>query len=191
MCFLGSILVERSAGLLFSVYLLLWITSFVKNDALESNDEAKIVYKNTILISLALSLVILPVAGKIADTIPAFIFIPVCSVVRCAMGLQFQFFTNPASTGARLICALFVILSLLQRLGIETLLVRNVPRTVRALVVNIDEFAGLAGGAAFALTCGYLFDKYGPATPFSLVAILDFVYALIILVFICLGKLRN
>ena len=99
--------------MLFSVYLLLWITSFVKKDALESNDEAKIVYKNTILISLALSLIILPVAGKIADTVPAFIFIPICSLVRCVMGLQFQFFTNPASTEARIICAVFVITSIL------------------------------------------------------------------------------
>ena len=80
-----------------------------------------------------------------------------------------------------------MISSYVQRVGIDSLLMRNIPRQVRALIVSLDDSIGQIGSALFTLICGYTFDRYGPGFPFLIVGSLDVVYTLIVLVSVCRG----
>ena len=50
---------------------------------------------------------------------------------------------------------------------------------------------GSLGLLFFTLFAGQLFDKVGPASPFALVGICDYVLFIAALILACLGKLNN
>ena len=193
LCFIGSALSSQLVSVLFSIYYMLWISSFVRDPDgwLETDLDAKNVYKDTMIVSVMIALAIIPLAGKFADSIPAFVFIPFACGLRCILALQFHSFDDPSSTKCRAVSAFFVIASLLIDLGVESTLQRNLPKTIRALTLSINEFCGIAGAATFAMAAGYAFDTIGPAAPFTLVAILDIVYMIIVIMFAFCGMFRN
>ena len=96
LCFIGSMVV-RLVTVLFSVYLLLWVTSFVDSGVLESEEEAKTVYQQGVLIALLGTLVMLPIAGIAADRIPPKYVIPVAFVLRGICSFTFMGITSPTS----------------------------------------------------------------------------------------------
>ena len=51
-----------------TVYVMLWVTNFVKTGQLESNAEAKTYYKNTMTIAVCIGIFLLPLGGKMGQT---------------------------------------------------------------------------------------------------------------------------
>ena len=81
LAFLGSMVI-RMVTILFSVYIVLWITSFIDTGVLQSESDAKTVYIEMLAIAIVCSLFCLPVVGFIADRAPPYIFIPIAFGVR-------------------------------------------------------------------------------------------------------------
>ena len=58
-------------------------------------------------------------------------------------------------------------------------------------MIGMNNFFGLLGQTIFSVIAGILFDRVGPASPFTLVAYCDFVIALIAIIVSFQGQLRQ
>lgn len=87
-CFLG-VMVTKLVAILYSIYLMLWMTSFVESGVLESDERAKTLYSQVLTGAMIGTLFALPVFGKIADTAPISVFLPVAFLVRGVIAYQF------------------------------------------------------------------------------------------------------
>ena len=70
-----------------TVYVMLWISSFVKTGLIDNDEAAKTYYKNTMTVAVIIGLMLLPLGGKIADISPAKIFIPVTFFVKSLIAI--------------------------------------------------------------------------------------------------------
>ena len=84
-----------------------------------------------------------------------------------------------------------MIVSFLLDIGNESVMERNLTKNTRAIMISFYDCAGVAGTIVFAFIAGALFDKVGPAAPFTLLAVLDFAFILLVMLFACCCKFRN
>ena len=104
---------------LFSVYMLLWVTSFVDSGLLESEDTSKDLYQNIMLISLVGAMLISPVAGYIVDKIHWSVSIRFAFALRFCTGLLFLLIDDPRQTFALAICSLYLVATVFSNTAIE------------------------------------------------------------------------
>ena len=90
LCFLG-VMVLKLVTILYSIYLMLWMTSFVENGVIESDERVKTLYSEVLTGAMVGTLVAMPFFGKIADTAPIAVFLPIAFLMRGAIAYQFQF----------------------------------------------------------------------------------------------------
>lgn len=81
LCFLG-VMVTKLVAILYSIYLMLWMTSFVPSGKIESDERVKILYSSVLTGAMIGTLFALPLFGKIADTAPIQVFLPVAFLIR-------------------------------------------------------------------------------------------------------------
>jgi hypothetical protein len=81
LCLFGNLVIRLSV-VLYSSFLLLWITSFVDNGVLKSEEEAKSAYQVISIVATCVSCLCQPFAGKFADLCPAHITIPFAYLFR-------------------------------------------------------------------------------------------------------------
>lgn len=65
------------------------------------------------------------------------------------------------------------------------------PNEIRGVMIGINNFFGLLGQTIFSVIAGIIFDKVGPASPFTLVSMCDFTIAFIAIIVSCYGLLKN
>ena len=80
-CFVAA-MVTKLVQVLYSVYLILWITDFVERGVLQDNDEAKTLYKNVMVYAVIATAISVPFIGKMVDYLPAPIFVPLSFLIR-------------------------------------------------------------------------------------------------------------
>ena len=170
---------------------MLWISSYVKLGILPSDAAAKTFYKNTMTVAIVIGLFLLPLGGKIADMSPAYLFIPLTFLVKSLIAIQFQFVDSPLTIYAKSLCISLSLAAGLQTLGIESLFQRNLPKKIRGVMLSYLRFNIILGQAVFGLIAGFIFDKLGPAAPFSFVAFLDWAFIAMVIVFIYRGMLTT
>ena len=107
-------MVESTGFIIFSIYLMLWITKFVDDGAYADYEAAKNEYKEIMFFALILAIGIAPIAGKLADLIPGYIFIPLCSISRSCGAFAFRLIEGPNTKEAKIICAVFLLASYIQ-----------------------------------------------------------------------------
>ena len=71
--------------ILYTIYLMLWVTEFVHTGVLDNNEEAKTIYKNTMAIAMTSTAVLLPVFGWIIDVAPSRIIFPIAFLIRSVL----------------------------------------------------------------------------------------------------------
>ena len=77
---------------------------------------------------------------------------------------------------------LIIIASAIQYISVEVLFLRSLPNDIRGVMIGMNNFFGLLGQTVFAVIAGIIFDKVGPASPFTLVAYCDFSIALLAII---------
>lgn len=75
--------------------------------------------------------------------------------------------------------------------SIETVFVRNLPKEVRGTMNGVQSFFGTMGVLIFVKVGGYMFDIYGPKSPFLLVGIINLTFAVIVALTGICGKLKH
>ena len=94
LCFIGASVV-RLIAVLFSTFLLLWITSFVDDGIIASEQQSKGLYQKIIVASTIATILLLPLLGHFADKVSSAVIIPIAFILRGLVGYSFIWITNP------------------------------------------------------------------------------------------------
>ena len=92
-CFIGAAII-RLIAVLFSNFLLLWITSFV-DEGLINEGDSKDLYQKIILSATVATILLLPLLGSLADKVPSTVIIPIAFTLRGICGYSFIWMTDP------------------------------------------------------------------------------------------------
>ena len=82
-------MITQIIAVLFNVYMLLWITSFVDSGLMEDEAEGKALYQAIIVFAFVIVVPLTPLNGIIADKIRGVWIIPITFAMRCAIGYGF------------------------------------------------------------------------------------------------------
>jgi len=88
LCFMG-VMVTKLVTILYSIYLMLWMTSFVETGMIESDERVKTLYSEVLTGAMIGTLFAMPIFGKIADSAPIAVFMPIAFLLRGAIAYQF------------------------------------------------------------------------------------------------------
>ena len=94
LCFL-AVLVARPVNILFSVYCLMWIVSFVDKGVVESDDEAQRIYQKISVIAMLGTAIALPFLGYWSDKVGPHLTVPVSFALRAVVGTLFLTIDDP------------------------------------------------------------------------------------------------
>lgn len=135
-------MIIRLVSVLFSVYMLLWLSSFVATGELPDQNAALSIYRQITMISMILTGVLLPVIGHLADKTPSRLIIPVAFFIRCVACLNFVTLSSPNSLGSYISCSFLILATVLENVSIEVLFMRNMPGDVRGAMNGVLHFFG-------------------------------------------------
>ena len=185
-CMIGAS-ITRLLSVLFSTYLILWIQTFVSGEQgnprlVESREAGKTIYQNIMVISVLVSAFVFPFVGAASDYYSPKTMIPGAFLFRAFMTYLFSFVTDPNSWRSFIVSILMIIATIVENISVDTVFAKNLPKETRGLLNGIYSFAGQVGLLAFSVAGGWLFDNLGSKSPFYLIGILDFAYALLVLV---------
>lgn len=187
-CFLGAAII-RLIAVLFSNFLLLWITSFV-DEGLLTEQESKGLYQKVILVSTAATIFLLPILGHLGDKIPSPVIVPLAFTLRGVVGYSFMTLDKPDSAIAQTLCCLLIIFTVIEAVSIEVLLMRGMPSAIRGTMMGVFAFFGQVGTLLFTLIGGQMFDRVGRNSPFVFLAVMDTFLVVIALSMTALGKFK-
>lgn len=187
-CFVGAAII-RLIALLFSTFLLLWITSFVDDGILESEAVSKTIYQKVILAATIATICLLPILGILGDRIPSKVLIPVAFALRGLCGYSFIWIKNPDTFIAKTLCCLLIIFTVVEAVSIEVLFMRGMPKAIRGTMTGVFAVFGQLGTLLFTLIGGQMFDRVGRSAPFVFLAIMDTMLVVLAFGLICTGRL--
>ena len=84
-------------SILYSIYLMMWITEFIHTGVLEDDKAAKTIYKNTMTVAMISCAILLPAIGYVIDYIPGRIVCPIAFLSRGILVSQFSIVKDPRS----------------------------------------------------------------------------------------------
>jgi len=189
LCFISAMVV-RLISVLFSVYMLLWIESFVSTGYLADENESLSIYRRIIMISMILTGVLLPFLGHLADKTPSKVLIPIAFFIRCVAAFMFITLERPDTFGAYVSCSLLILATVLVVVSIEVLFMRGMPGDVRGAMNGVLHFFGQIGILFFTQIAGGLFDNVGPWAPFACVGVCDSILFTAAVLLSFYGKLK-
>ena len=73
------------------------------------------------------TMILLPIIGHVGDKLPSKLLIPVASIMRGICGYSFLWLNDPHSIIAMAMCILLVLLTMVEGVSIEVLLMRDMP----------------------------------------------------------------
>ena len=110
-CLLGNSIVKQIT-ILFSNYLVLWIASYEKTGYLENDKEAKNIYINIMVISVAVSCVVFPLGGALNDCVDSTKILPIAFICRAVLTVFFSALDKPDSINSYIVCVMIVLASI-------------------------------------------------------------------------------
>ena len=134
-CFVGAGIV-RLVLILFSTFMLLWITSFVDSGLLPNEKASKDLYSMIVMLSIITTLVVLPVSGCLGDRVPTTIMIPVSFGLRGLCGMAFLYISDPRTTASIILCVALITLSMVENVCIEATFMKGMPSDIRGIMVG-------------------------------------------------------
>lgn len=135
-------MIIRLISVLFSVYMLLWIGSFVTTGYLADENASLSIYRQITMISMILTGVLLPMIGHLADKTPSKIIIPIAFLIRCCAAFMFTTLNRPDTLGAYISCSFLILATVLENVSIEVLFMRGMPGDVRGAMNGCLHFFG-------------------------------------------------
>ena len=121
---------------LFSTFVLLWITSFVNSGVLSSEEEAKEVIQNANIVCVLFSLVFFKLAGLLTDKFPAYINLPISFLLRASACVTFIFIKDPRSFLPYFTLGLFVVGNLFENVTLNGLFNKHLAKDVRGTLTG-------------------------------------------------------
>lgn len=180
-CILGAC-ITRLLSVLFSTYLILWIQKFAEEGVIASSDVGKDIYMQIMLISVAFSTVLFPLIGKVCDNMEPARIVPSAFLIRCASTCMFCMLDRPDTYEAYFVCVLMIIGTIVENISVDSIFNKNLPKESRGALNGLYSFAGQSGILVYSMVGGWMFDNIGRYSPFVVIGICDFSFAILCLI---------
>ena len=131
------------------------------------------------IISVILSAMIFPLVGKLCDKYDVRNVVPYAFLTRFVFTLFFSRLQTPDSYEAYAICVFIIIASIIEMISVDSIFAKALPKETRGILNGAYSFAGQLGILLYSMGAGYVFDNIGPNSPFVLVGIADFSFAML------------
>jgi MFS family permease len=143
------------------------------------------------IVSVVLGLLIVPIAGKLADKYNPQVILPIAFFVRFCSIVMFMFIDNPKTYYAFGVSVFVVVGTAMENVTVDCLLLRNADKEIRGVIFGVGTACGYVGMLIFSIVGGILFDRIGPYTPFLLVGCLDATFFVFSVLLACCGVIKN
>lgn len=132
----------RLIQVLFAVYLLLWITTFVDNGYYETEREAMTEYQKISIIAVTTSIVTVPVVAWASDNAHQGYFISFAFGLRACSIAAFMFLKRPDSALAYIDMIVLITASGIENVALEAYFIKHVPGDIRGAMTGVFNFFG-------------------------------------------------
>jgi Major Facilitator Superfamily. len=132
------------------------------------------------VISAGLSAAVFPIFGKICDSFNPKNIMPVAFIIRCGCCFFFYMLEAPNTYGSLCVCASLVLASVAETITCDTIFYKPLAKETRGILCGAYSLMGQFGVLVFSLIAGWLYDTYGPKSPFVFLGYLDFTFVLIV-----------
>ena len=122
-CFVGCGITKLYA-ILFSTFWLLFISSFIGTE-IANADQAKTIYSNVMMVSVVLGVLLVPIVGRLADTIDPRCILPTSFLSRAMAVVMFCYIKSPATLYSYFVSVLLVLGTVLENVTVDVILLRN------------------------------------------------------------------
>ena len=143
------------------------------------------------MVSVVLGVILVPLVGKMADSIDPRCILPTAFLTRVLAIAAFCFIGSPASFYAYGVSVLLVLGTVMENVTVDVILLRNADKQIRGVIYGFAIACGYLGQMFFAAAGGILFDRVGPYWPFILVGALDLAFAMLCMLLSCCGVIVN
>jgi len=181
----------RMIQIIMVVCMLLWVTSFVDSGYLKSEEEAKSIYQNLLLFAVFGTCIIAPIMIRASDNWHLGWCIGVAFLLRSIVFI----FGFPMLKAPNTVWTFVAALGMLSTTGaqsvtVETFFSKLVPSDISGTMRGLYNFFGQLGVLIITLFSGYLYDIWGPSSPFVVIGVLDGLLSLVTFTLCCLGSLN-
>ena len=172
--------------------MLLWVTSFVDSGYLESEADAKRIYQNLFLISVFCVALIAPMVIRMSDHWHLGWSIGISFLVRSIVFVfGFPNLRTPDSPWTFVMCTLMLAATATQSIAVESFFSKLIPSDIAGSMRGLYNFFGQLGVLLMTVVAGVLYDKWGPASPFLIIGLLDIILAIYTIALCCMGKINS
>ena len=133
------------------------------------------------IISVIFSALAFPFIGKIIDDYPAIRIVPWAFTVRCASTYMFNMLKRPDSTSAYVVCVVMIIATIFESNLVDSIFTKNLNKETRGILCGLQMFVCNFGILFYSLASGWLFDNVGASAPFILIGVVDFLFAILVI----------
>ena len=182
--------ITRLLSVLFSTYLILWINQqLIKEDASEQDKQnqenlAKDIYINIMVASALICIFVLPVVGKLCDTVDPRNIMPLAFLARCCTTYFFWLLEKPDTFQCFAVCVAMVVATITEQVSCDSIFMKNLNKETRGILSGAYSFVGQIGVLLFSLAGGWMFDNLGQKSPFVAIGALDLGFTFVFCAFL-------
>ena len=103
---------------------------------LPDNTASKTIYKNVLAIAMVITIIAIPLIGKLADSVPASTLLPISFLMRGVLIAQFDLITDPRSFYSHILSVTVILASTLQFIVVNSYFLRNLPNGIRGTLLG-------------------------------------------------------
>lgn len=141
LCF-ASAMVIRLISVLYSVYMLLWLNSFIEKGEFSDENGALDAYRKIVMTAMVGTLLLLPLIGSIADKFPSHIVVPFSFFLRAMAALSFVQIERADTWLSYIASVVLIISTVIENVSIEVLFMRTMPGDVRGAMNGLFHLFG-------------------------------------------------
>mmetsp|Transcript_19442 Transcript_19442/g.18562 ORF Transcript_19442/g.18562 Transcript_19442/m.18562 type:complete len:167 (+) Transcript_19442:773-1273(+) len=148
-CFLGVVIITV-VYIVNNTFMLLWLTSYVDEGVLRSDDEAKILIQYYNLISIGVIFLLFYFIFHTIDKIKSWKTISFLFMARC-MIVFFAFLriVDPSSPYAYVVNSSMIVFTLAQRSYVDALFNKNINQKIKGVMAGMYFFTGCIGALIY------------------------------------------
>ena len=105
--------------------------------------------------------------------------------------IGFPILEIPDGVMTYIICSIMLCCTAVQSIAVESYFSKLVPSDIAGSMRGLYNFFGQIGVLLMSILAGYLYDVWGPSSPFLIIGILDFILATLTIVLCLLGKVKT
>ena len=172
--------------------MLLWVTSFVDSGYLRSEADAKRTYQNLFLVAVACTGITIPMVIRMSDNWHLGWSIGITFLLRAVVFMfGFPSLLIPDGVWTYIMCSVMLGCTGVQAIAVESYFSKLIPSDIAGSMRGLYNFFGQIGVLLMSMFSGYLFDVWGPSSPFMIIGMLDLVLAIMTIGLCLMGKINS